>query len=301
MNNLIIKNDVNIENMIYEVRGKQVMLDSDLAILYKCTNGTKDINKAVKRNIERFPDDFYFQLTRNEYYDILRFQSGTLELEQGKYSKYLPYAFTEQGISMLSGVLHTSVAITVSIDIIRTFVAMHKYISNNYLEQKYMQNMLLKHDSEIKLLQESFRKFDEKKTVNEIYFNGQIYDAYSKIIDILMSAKNEVIIIDGYTDKSTLDIIRRINVNVLLITKEKSKIKDEDLAIYNKQYHNLTIIYNETFHDRYFIIDKEIIYHCGASINHAGLRTFSINVIQDKIVKNVLIKNVNNIILKENL
>ena len=218
MNNLIIKNDVNIENMIYEVRGKQVMLDSDLAILYKCTNGTKDINKAVKRNIERFPDDFYFQLTRNEYYDILRFQSGTLELEQGKYSKYLPYAFTEQGISMLSGVLHTSVAITVSIDIIRTFVAMHKYISNNYLEQKYMQNMLLKHDSEIKLLQESFRKFDEKKTVNEIYFNGQIYDAYSKIIDILMSAKNEVIIIDGYTDKSTLDIIRRINVNVLLIT-----------------------------------------------------------------------------------
>ena len=301
MNNLIIKNDVNIENMIYEVRGKQVMLDSDLAILYKCTNGTKDINKAVKRNIERFPDDFYFQLTRNEYYDILRFQSGTLELEQGKYSKYLPYAFTEQGISMLSGVLHTSVAITVSIDIIRTFVAMHKYISNNYLEQKYMQNMLLKHDSEIKLLQESFRKFDEKKTVNEIYFNGQIYDAYSKIIDILMSAKKEVIIIDGYTDKSTLDIIRRINVNVLLITKEKSKIKDEDLAIYNKQYHNLTIIYNETFHDRYFIIDKEIIYHCGASINHAGLRTFSINVIQDKIVKNVLIKNVNNIILKENL
>lgn len=301
MNNLIIKNDVNIENMIYEVRGKQVMLDSDLAILYKCTNGTKDINKAVKRNIERFPDDFYFQLTRNEYYDILRFQSGTLELEQGKYSKYLPYAFTEQGISMLSGVLHTSVAITVSIDIIRTFVAMHKYISNNYLEQKYMQNMLLKHDSEIKLLQESFRKFDEKKTVNEIYFNGQIYDAYSKIIDILMSAKKEVIIIDGYTDKSTLDIIRRINVNVLLITKEKSKIKDEDLAIYNKQYHNLTIIYNETFHDRYFIIDKEIIYHCGTSINHAGSRTFSINVIQDKIVKNVLIKNVNNIILKENL
>ena len=301
MNNLIIKNDVNIENMIYEVRGKQVMLDSDLAILYKCTNGTKDINKAVKRNIERFPDDFYFQLTRNEYYDILRFQSGTLELEQGKYSKYPPYAFTEQGISMLSGVLHTSVAITVSIDIIRTFVAMHKYISNNYLEQKYMQNMLLKHDSEIKLLQESFRKFDEKKTVNEIYFNGQIYDAYSKIIDILMSAKNEVIIIDGYTDKSTLDIIRRINVNVLLITKEKSKIKDEDLAIYNKQYHNLTIIYNETFHDRYFIIDKEIIYHCGTSINHAGSRTFSINVIQDKIVKNVLIKNVNNIILKENL
>ena len=296
MNNLIIKNDVNIENMIYEVRGKQVMLDSDLAILYKCTNGTKDINKAVKRNIERFPDDFYFQLTRNEYYDILRFQSGTLELEQGKYSKYLPYAFTEQGISMLSGVLHTSVAITVSIDIIRTFVAMHKYISNNYLEQKYMQNMLLKHDSEIKLLQESFRKFDEKKTVNEIYFNGQIYDAYSKIIDILMSAKNEVIIIDGYTDKSTLDIIRRINVNVLLITKEKSKIKDEDLAIYNKQYHNLTIIYNETFHDRYFIIDKEIIYHCGTSINHAGSRTFSINVIQDKIVKNVLIKNVDNII-----
>lgn len=301
MNNAIIKDKIKIKDMIYEVRGKQVMLDSDLAKLYKCTNGTKDINKAVKRNIERFPEDFCFKLTREEYHNILRFQFGTLELEQGKYSKYLPYAFTEQGVSMLSGVLHTNVAISVSVDIMRAFVAMKKYISNGYLDQIYMKNMLLKHDNEIKLLQESFNKFDEKKIVNEIYFNGQIYDAYSKIIDILKTAKKEIIIIDGYTDKSILDIIRNINVNVILITKKKTKLTNTDIEKYNKQYHNLKIIYNETYHDRYFILDKSTIYHCGASINHAGSRTFSINILEDSIVKQSLINNINAIILKDKL
>ena len=99
--NEIITSEIKIENMIYEIRGKQVMLDSDLAKLYQCKNGTKDINKAVKRNIERFPEDFYFQLSSEEYNNILRFQNGTLELKQGQYSKYLPYVFTEQGVAML--------------------------------------------------------------------------------------------------------------------------------------------------------------------------------------------------------
>ena len=296
MNSVIKNKDLNIEDMIYEVRGKHIMLDSDLAKLYECANGTKDINKAVKRNIERFPDDFYFQLTKEEYYNILRFQFGTLELEQGKYSKYLPYAFTEQGVSMLSSVLRTSVAANVSVNIMRAFVNMKKYISNSYLEQTYMKNMLLKHNNDIKLLQESFKKFDEKKIVNEIYFNGQIYDAYSKIIDILRTAKEQIIIIDGYTDKSTLDIIRNINVKIILITKRKSNLNATDINKYNKQYHNLKIIYNETFHDRYIIIDNNIVYHCGASINHAGSRTFSINILEDGIVKHNLINNINKLI-----
>ena len=296
MNSVIKNEDLNIEDMIYEVRGKHIMLDSDLAKLYECANGTKDINKAVKRNIERFPDDFYFQLTKEEYYNILRFQFGTLELEQGKYSKYLPYAFTEQGVSMLSSVLRTSVAANVSVNIMRAFVVMKKYISNNYLEQTYMKNMLLKHDNDIKLLQESFKKFDEKKIVNEIYFNGQIYDAYSKIINILRTAKEQIIIIDGYTDKTTLDIIRNTNVKTILITKRKTNLNATDINKYNKQYHNLKIIYNETFHDRYIIIDNNIVYHCGASINHAGSRTFSINILEDNIVKHDLINNINKLI-----
>lgn len=187
------------------------MLDSDLAKLYGCSNGTKDINKAINRNKEKFPEDFYFQLTKEEYYKIPRFHFGTLELKQGKYSKYLPHVFTEQGVAMLSSVLKTSIAAKVSIDIIRAFVTMRKYISNNLIEQQYINKLVLEHDNDIKLLQESFDKLEEKKLKNEIYFNGQIYDAYSKIIDMLNKGKKEVIIIDSYADKKVLDIISNID------------------------------------------------------------------------------------------
>lgn len=129
----------NIENMIYEIRGKQVMLDSDLAKLYQCKNGTKDINKAVKRNIQKFPEDFYFQITTDER---LRFQIGTLNKNRGQYTKYLSYVFTEQGVSMLSSVLHTEIANKVSVNIMRAFVSMKKYISSNLIEQKYIKNLV---------------------------------------------------------------------------------------------------------------------------------------------------------------
>ncbi len=138
--------------MIYEIRGKQVMLDSDLAKLYKCKNGTKTINLAVKRHINRFPERFMFQLTKDEYYEILRFQFETLELEQGKYSKYLPYVFTEQGVAMLATVLRTPVAEEVSIRIMDAFVAMRRYISTNLLEQKYINDLVLKDSKRIDLL-----------------------------------------------------------------------------------------------------------------------------------------------------
>ena len=138
--------------MIYEIRGKQVMLDSDLAKLYKCKNGTKTINLAVKRHINRFPKRFMFQLTKDEYYEILRFQFETLELEQGKYSKYLPYVFTEQGVAMLATVLRTPVAEEVSIRIMDAFVAMIRYISTNLLEQKYINDLVLKDSKRIDLL-----------------------------------------------------------------------------------------------------------------------------------------------------
>ncbi len=285
MNNTIAKEEFNIENMIYEVRGKQVMLDSDLAKLYRCTNGTKTINQAVSRHKDRFPDDFYFQLTKEEY-DILRSQSGTAK---SKMIRFMPYAFTEHGVAMLATILRTDIATKISIDIMRAFVAMKKYISYSYLEQTYMKNMLLKHDNDIKLLQESFKKFDEKKKVNEIYYKGQIYDAYSKIVDILKTAKKEIIIIDNYADKTILDIIRSVNINVILITKTTSNLTKVDLKKYRSQYHNLTLIYNDSFHDRYFIIDKCEVYHCGASVNHAGSKIFGINILQDDIAKKGLI------------
>ena len=156
MNELITKDDTIIENMIYEIRGKQVMLDSDLAKLYECTNGTKDINKAVKRNIERFPENFTFQLTTEEY-NTLRYQIGTSKVKGGR--RYNPYVFTEQGIAMLSSVLHSEQAIQMSIRIINAFVMMRQYIGKNEHRISNIEIKMLAHDKDIKLLQEAFNKF----------------------------------------------------------------------------------------------------------------------------------------------
>jgi len=240
-----------IENLIYEIRGKQVMLDSDLAKLYRCANGTKTINLAVKRHINRFPERFMFQLNKEEYYSILRFQSETLELVQGKYSKYLPYVFTEQGVAMLSAILRTEVAEEVSIRIMDAFVSMKRYISTSLIEQKYINKLVLEDHKRIDILETSFQKFDEKRKVNEIYFNGQIYDAYSKIQEIFREAKKQIIIIDAYADYTILDIIKRLKVNTIIITKENNLLTNQDIIKYNKQYHNLKVNYNNTFHDRY--------------------------------------------------
>ena len=162
------------------------MLDSDLARLYECTNGTKDVNKAVNRNIEQFPKDFYFQLTKEEY-DNLKFQNGTSRLSSHGGIRKLPYVFTEQGVSMLASVLRTSVASTVSVNIMRAFVVMKKYISKTLLEQTYINELVLKDSKRIDLLEETLSKFKEKS--NHLFFEGQIYDAYSKISEIFRNAK----------------------------------------------------------------------------------------------------------------
>jgi len=290
MKEIIEKNDIKIEERIYEIRGKQVMLDSDLAILYECTNGTKDINKAVKRNIERFPSDFVFQLTNLEY-DNLRFQIGTSKIKGGR--RYNPYVFTEQGVAMLSSVLHSEIAIKMSIQIINTFIIMRKYISNNLIEQKHINNLVIEHDFEIKKIKKSFYEIEKHKKVNEIFFDGQIYDAYSKILDIFNNASKSLIIIDAYADKTLLDIVKRLCVKTIIITHKNGLLTEQDIYIYNKQYHNLKIAYNDTFHDRYFIIDKKTVYHCGASINRIGYKTFSINLFADEDVCNLLIEKVN--------
>ena len=290
MNSLTVNNE-NITNMIYEIRGKQVMLDSDLAILYECKNGTKTINQAVKRHIDRFPNDFCFQLTSEEFSN-LKSQFGTSSLNGYGGVRKNPYVFTEQGVAMLSGIIKSEIAVNISIVIMNAFVLMRKYISNELIEQKYINNLVIKHDEDIKLLQESFDKFEEKRKNSEIYFNGQIYDAYSKIVDIIKEAKKELIIIDNYADKSMLDMIRNINVNTTIICKENCLLKEIDINKYNKQYSNLKVIYNNTFHDRYIIIDKKIIYHCGTSLNHIGSKTFSINKLEDKEVIDALLNKI---------
>ena len=296
MNDIILKEDnINIEDLIYEIRGKQVMLDSDLAKLYHCKNGTKSINLAVKRHINRFPERFMFQLTEEEYKN-LKFQVETSSWNDYGGVRKLPYVFTEQGVAMLSSVLRTDIAEEVSIRIMDAFVAMRKYLSSNLMEQKFIKNQVMKNTEDIKLLQESFKKFEEKRKVNEIYFNGQIFDAYSKILDILKDAKNNLIIIDSYADNTLLDIVKRLKVDVIIITKPNNLLTKQDILKYNNQYNNLKVIYDNTFHDRYFILDNKIVYHCGASINRIGYKTFSITKINDSEVCNVLINKVNEII-----
>ncbi len=289
-----IVEELKIEKMIYGIRGKQVMLDSDLAKLYQCGNGTKSINLAVKRHVNRFPERFMFQLTKEEY-DNLKFQIETSSWNAYGGVRKLPYAFTEQGVAMLATVLRTTVAEEVSIRIMDAFVAMRKYIGSNLIEQRYINHLVIEHEDKIKLLETSFEKLETKK--NEIYFNGQIYDAYSKILDILSEAEEEIIILDGYADKSVLDMIRNTKVKVILIVKNCGNLKEQDILKYQEQYNNLHLIYDSTFHDRYIILDKKVFYHCGASLNHAGSKTFSINTLEDEMVKKSLLEKIR--ILKE--
>ena len=282
-----------IENLIYEVRGKQVMLDRDLAKLYNVE--TKRINEAVKNNINKFPERFSFLLTDAEMMNLRsRFSTSSVSTHGGR--RYAVRVFTEQGVAMLATILKSKTAIQVSIAIMDAFVAMRKYISSNLIEQKYINNMVLEHDSKIKLLQSTFDKLKEKKKVNEIYFNGQIYDAYFKIQEIFKEAKKEIIIIDGYADNTILDIIKRLKVNVIIVTKPNNLLTKQDVFKYNKQYNNLKVIYDNSFHDRYFILDGKTVYHCGASINRIGYKTFSITLIGDMDVCKILINRVKQII-----
>ena len=291
LNEVIVNDNKEIEDMIYEIRGKQVILDRDLATLYEVN--TKVLMQSVKRNIERFPDNFMFQLTEEEFC-IWRSQNVTSKNDKMGLRR-APYAFAEQGVAMLSGLLRSSIAIKTSIAIMNAFVTMRHYMSSNLLEQKYINNMVMEHEYEIKLLQESFDKFEEKKKVTEIYFNGQIFDAYSKILDILKSANESIVIVDAYADNTVLDIIKRLDVSITIITKSNNLLTKQDVSKYNKQYSNLKVVYDNTFHDRYFILDNSIIYHCGSSINRIGYRTFSINLVSDAEICKLLIDRINSL------
>jgi hypothetical protein len=285
-----------IVNLIYVVRGQQVMLDCDLARLYHCKNGTKSLNLAVKRNIERFPNDFCFQLTKEEY-DNLKFQFETSS-SNNTYGgvRKLPYVYTEEGVSQLSSVLHTDVAAKISVTIMRAFVFLRHYVEEDLLDQKYYNNLTLKNNLEIKELSEKFNTFKEEKEINELYFDGKIYDAYSKILDIFKEANKKLIIIDRYLDKTILDIISKISCSVFLITSKKCKLSDLDIKKYNSTYYNLEICFDDSFHDRYFIIDDTKIYHSGNSINHIGYRKSSIDVLSDDSIKNKIVYDAYNII-----
>ena len=297
MNELQVINNIKIEDMIYEVRGKQVMLDSDVAKIYHVE--TKRINEVVKRNLNRFPEEFCFQLTKEELDNLFlksqivtsnnstsykglyssRSQIATLNRKSGRgYNiKYHPYVFTEHGVMMLSGLLKSEIAAKTNVAIINAFVKMKTYISSNLLEQRFINNMVLEHDNDIKLLKESFSKFDSIS--NEIFYEGQIYDAYSLLLDILNSSKESIIIIDNFANKKLFDILSKTDKKVTVYSKN---IDDELINKYKKQYNNVTLIHNDSYHDRFIIIDNKILYHCGSSFKDLGTKCFCISKIENQ-------------------
>ena len=293
--NLIVKDEISdeeIKNLIYTIRGKQVMLDSDVAMLYHYT--TKNINKAVKRNIDRFPEDFCFQLTESEFQN-LRFQFGTLnrKVNNGEVTrKYLPYVFTEQGISMLSGVLKNEIAVKVSVSIIRAFVEMRKFLMLNgqvFGRLTSIEHKLLEHD---KKFDEVFNQLQQEENIKQkIFFEGQIYDAYILIIDIIKKANKKILIIDNYIDDSVLKMItkKNKNVEVIILTSDKSNIEKIDIQKFNKEYPVLKVAKTNKFHDRFIVIDNKEMYHLGASIKDLGKKCFGINRIKDlEIIKKII-------------
>ena len=288
-----------IKNLIYTIRGKQVMIDSDVAMLYQYE--TKNINKAVKRNIERFPEDFCFKLTESEL-QILRFQFGTsnqsekINYETRGGRRYLPYVFTEQGIAMLAGVLKNKIAVKVSINIIKSFIEMRKFISTNGQVFERLTNVeykLLEHD---KKFDEVFNQLQHEENIKQkIFFEGQIYDAYSLIIDIIKKANQKILIIDNYIDESVLKMLTKKNkmVEVIIITSNKSTIQNIDIQKFNKEYPTLKISKTNKFHDRFIVIDNKEMYHLGASIKDLGKKCFGINKIEDmKIIEKFLDVNI---------
>ena len=267
------------------------MLDSDVANLYHYK--TKALNLAVKRNIQRFPEEFCFKLTSEEF-ENLRFQIETLNKKVNNGSvtrKYLPYVFTEKGIAMLAGILKNDIAVDTSIKIIKAFISMKKFLFQNgqifqrltTLEYKQMENE--------KNFDKVFNLMQQKENIEQkIFFEGQIWDSYSVIIDIIKKANKKITIIDNYIDDSILNMLvkKKENVEVVILTSNKSNIQKIDVQKFNKEYPTLKIARTDKFHDRFIIIDSKEVYHCGASIKDLGKKCFGIIKIEDISIINKL-------------
>lgn len=289
MNEIIVKDNIKIENLIYEIRGKQVMLDSDLAKLYGVE--TKRINEAVKNNIEKFPERYCFQLNDKES-NNLRSKISTSKINSHGGRRYNQRVFTEQGVYMLATIIKSRVASEITIAIMDAFVIMKNIINTSLIEQKYINSLVLEHDNEIRLLQESFNKLSTKEKINHIFYNGQIYDAYSLLIDILNKAKKEIIIIDNYAGKELFDITKDIKVNIKIYTKNIDEISKKK---YTQEYSNIEIITTDIFHDRFIILDNKELYNLGSSLKDIGKKCTSINRIEDSTILKELISRLTKI------
>lgn len=291
-NALILMDETNITDLIYTIRGKQVMLDSDLAGLYQVE--TRVFNQAVKRNSNRFPEQFRFQLTEEEYKNLRsQFVTSSEDNTHGG-RRYMPYEFTEQGIAMLSAVLKSDIAVEISIRIMNSFVEMRKFLISNQQLFSRLDRVELKQLETDKKLEEVFSYIASNTEVKQKnFFDGQIYDAFSFIIDLIGKAQSKLILIDNYVDVNTLNMICKKNtgVDVLIATSGKGSLSTKDINKFNVQYPKLSVKTTTDFHDRFLIIDDEEGYFIGASIKDAGKKSFAITKIEDeKMVQNLINK-----------
>lgn len=284
-----------------------ILYNNHVARLYHYP--TKRINEAVNRNKQRFPKNFCFQLTDEEY-EVLRCKNITLDKDsikekfdnyslrsqiatlnedkgRGKHRKYLPYVFTEQGIAMLSGLLKNDIAIQVSINIMNAFVEMRKFILNNGQVFERLTNVeykMLEHDKKFDEVFDELQRNKKEKFKQQIFFNGQIYDAYSLIIDIIKTAQEKILMIDNYIDDTILKMLakKNKNVEVVIVTSEKSNISKLDIQKFNQEYFSLKVAKTNKFHDRFIAIDNKELYHIGASLKDLGQKCFAISKIEDR-------------------
>ncbi|EPJ2897926.1 ORF6N domain-containing protein [Elizabethkingia anophelis] len=290
MSNIILSKK-EIEKLIFTIRDKHVMLDSDLASLYQVE--TKNLNKAVKRNIERFPQSFCFQLTEEEA-ENLRFQIGTSSLNYGG-RRYLPYAFTEQGVAMASAILRSSTAIKVSVEIMEAFVEMRRILISNASLFHRLDKMELKQLETDQKFEEIFKALESDKLHIEkgIFYSGQVFDAYAFVSDIIRSAKESIILLDNYVDDTVLTLLgkREQSVTVTIYTKSISNQLRLDLQRYNSQYPRIEVEVFADSHDRLLIIDSTELYHIGASLKDLGKKWFAFSRMNIEVSKILQVLN----------
>ena len=273
--NLPLLSPSEIENQIFTLRGVQVMFDKDLAEIYQVE--TKALNQAVKRNLERFPEAFRFQITEDEYRN-LRSQIVTSSAEHGG-RRYLPYVFTEQGVAMLSAVLRSETAIKVSIQIMQAFVQIRQVVMQNaglWQRLDKIENKQLETDQKFEQI---FKALEHKTPQPDkgVFFEGQIFDAYILVAELIKKADKSLILIDNYVDETVLTILskRKTNVTATIYTKQISKQLQLDLTKHNEQYPKIDIKILAESHDRFLIIDQSQLYHLGASLKDLGKKWFA--------------------------
>lgn len=289
-----ILNNKRIKDCIYNIRGQQVMLDSDIAFFFEVS--TKSLNQQMKRNFERFPDDFCFQLTDDELSNLLRSQNVTSNAVSSK-RRYNPYAYTEHGIIALAGVLKSDVAAKMSVEIVREFIQMRKFILENgdvLLALAKLQNRQLEFENETNhKFKEVFRLIEKIDLPNTaLFYNGDWYDAFNYIVDIIRRAKQSIILIDPYCDNKALSFFKYKNegVKILICNGPKSKLGKEEFSRFESQYGSIKVKTINDLHDRFLIIDEEECYDLGTSLNYTGKKFFVINKIKKSNVIKEIIK-----------